>query len=91
LVQSNSRAAAEPSSLPEKRCRLFPAGLFNTAAMLSVFYALNHGKVMIVEPLVSSNPVMMIVLTAIFSRDVETLSRRVICGACWQWRGRFWL
>jgi uncharacterized membrane protein len=49
--------------------------------MLSVFYALSHGKVVIVEPLVSSNPVLTLLLTAIFLRDVEALSRRVIIGA----------
>jgi len=60
---------------------LFSAGLVNTAAMLSVFYALSHGKVVIVEPLVSSNPVLTLLLTAIFLRDVEALSSRVIIGA----------
>jgi DME family drug/metabolite transporter len=60
---------------------LFSAGLVNTAAMLSVFYALSHGKVVVVEPLVSSNPVLTLLLTAIFLRDVEALSSRVIIGA----------
>jgi len=60
---------------------LFPAGVFNTAAMLSVFFALRHGKVVIVEPLVSSNPVTTLLLTSIFLRDVESLSLRVIVGA----------
>jgi uncharacterized membrane protein len=59
---------------------LFSAGFINTAAMLSVFYALSHGKVVIVEPLVSSNPVLTLVLTAIFLRDVEALTARVIMG-----------
>jgi len=60
---------------------LFPAGVFNTAAMLSVFFALSHGKVVIVEPLVSSNPVTTLLLTAIFLRDIESLTLRVITGA----------
>jgi uncharacterized membrane protein len=60
---------------------LFSAGFFNTAAMLSVFYALSHGKVVIVEPLISSNPVLTLLLTSIFLRDVEALSLRVIIGA----------
>jgi uncharacterized membrane protein len=59
---------------------LFAAGFINTAAMLSVFYALSHGKVVIVEPLVSSNPVLTLLFTAIFLRDVEVLSLRVITG-----------
>jgi uncharacterized membrane protein len=60
---------------------LFSAGLINTAAMLSVFYALSHGKVVIVEPLVSSNPVLTLLFTAIFLRDLEALNLRVIIGA----------
>jgi uncharacterized membrane protein len=60
---------------------LFSAGFINTAAMLSVFYALSHGKVVIVEPLVSSNPVLTLLFTAIFLRDVEVLTARVIMGA----------
>jgi DME family drug/metabolite transporter len=60
---------------------LFPAGVFNTAAMLSVFYALRHGPVVIVEPLVSSNPVLTLLFTAIFLRDLEAINMRVITGA----------
>ena len=60
---------------------LFPAGVFNTAAMLSVFFALSHGKVVIVEPLVSSNPMTTLLLTSIFLRDIESLNLRVIMGA----------
>jgi uncharacterized membrane protein len=60
---------------------LFSAGLINTAAMLSVFYALSHGKVVIVEPLVSSNPVLTLLFTAIFLRDLEAVNPRVIIGA----------
>ena len=60
---------------------LFPAGFINTAAMLSVFYALSHGKVVIVEPLVSSNPVLTLLFTAIFLRDLEVINLRVITGA----------
>ena len=60
---------------------LFTAGVFNTAAMLSVFFALSHGKVVIVEPLVSSNPVTTLLLTWIFLRDIESLTLRVITGA----------
>jgi uncharacterized membrane protein len=60
---------------------LFTAGLVNTAATLSVFYALSHGKVVIVEPLVSSNPALTLLFTAIFLRDLEAINARVIIGA----------
>jgi uncharacterized membrane protein len=60
---------------------LFTAALFNTAAMLSVFYALSHGRVVIVEPLVSSNPVLTLLFTSVFLRDLEALNLRLLIGA----------
>jgi len=59
----------------------FASGLSNTAAMLSVFYALSFGKVVIVEPLISVNPAISIFLSAIFLRDLEAITLRVIIGA----------
>ncbi len=59
----------------------FAAGVFNTSAMLAVFYALSAGQVVIVEPIVAANPVLSVVLTAVFLRDLESISVRVIVGA----------
>lgn len=59
----------------------FGAGICNTGSMLSVFYALSFGKVVIVEPLVSTNPVLSILLSAIFLRDLEAITPRVVVGA----------
>lgn len=60
---------------------LLTASVFNTAAMLSVFYALSFGRVVVVEPLVNCNPLLSILLTAIFLREVEKLSLKVLLGA----------
>jgi len=59
----------------------FAAGMFNTGAMLSVFHALSVGKVVIVEPIVAANPVVSVLLTALFLRDLESISTRVVVGA----------
>jgi len=59
----------------------FAAGVFNTGAMLAVFYALSEGKVVIVEPIVAANPVVSVVLTAVFLKDLESISTRVVMGA----------
>ncbi len=56
------------------------AGIGNTAGMLANFYALSTGDIVIVEPLISTNPVLTVVLTAIFLRDVETVTPRVAAG-----------
>jgi uncharacterized membrane protein len=55
---------------------LFGAALVNTGAILSFFSALSHGKVVIVEPLVNSGPVLTLLLTAISSG----ISRRFRCA-----------
>lgn len=57
------------------------AGVFNTGAMLAVFYALSEGKVVIVEPIVAANPVLSVLLTAVFLKDLESISTRVVIGA----------
>ncbi len=59
----------------------FVAGIANTAAMLSVFHALSIGKIVIVEPLIGANPVLAILLSIIFLRDLEAITMRVILGA----------
>jgi drug/metabolite transporter (DMT)-like permease len=59
----------------------FSAGIFNTAAMLFVFYALSFGQVVIVEPLVAANPVLSMLLTAVFLKDLESVGARVVAGA----------
>ena len=48
--------------------------------MLANFYALSVGDIVIVEPLISTNPVLTVVLTAVFLRDVETVTKRVCLG-----------
>ncbi len=60
---------------------LLPAGICNSTATISVFFALSSGKVVVVEPLVSTNPVLSILLTAIFLRDLEAITMRVALGA----------
>ena len=56
------------------------AGICNTAGMLANFYALSTGDIVIVEPLICTNPVLTVILTAIFLRDVETVNIRVCAG-----------
>lgn len=60
---------------------LFAGGLANTAATLSSFFALSFGKVVVVEPLVAVNPVISLFLSAIFLKDLEIITVRVVLGA----------
>lgn len=59
----------------------FVAGVSNTGAMLSVFHALSFGNIVTVEPLIGANPVLVILLSAIFLRDLESITSRVVLGA----------
>ncbi len=63
------------------------AGIGNTTGMLANFYALSVGDIVIVEPLISTNPVLTVVLTAIFLRDVETVNMRVCLGVAFTFVG----
>ena len=57
------------------------AGLAHTAALLSAFHALSIGKIVIVDPLVGGTPVLTLVLTTVFLRDLEAVTLRVVAGA----------
>jgi drug/metabolite transporter (DMT)-like permease len=59
---------------------LFSAAV-NTGAILSVFSALNLGKVVRVEPLIASNPLLTILWVGIFLRQIERISARIVLGA----------
>lgn len=60
---------------------LFGAAAVNTGAILSVFSALNVGKVVRVEPLIACNPLLTILWVGIFLRQIERISARIVLGA----------
>ena len=60
---------------------LFAAALLNACAILSLFFALNIGRIVEVEPLVACNPLLTLLWTAIFLRGIERLSRRIVISA----------
>ena len=60
---------------------LFGAAVVNTGAILSVFSALNVGKVVRVEPLIACNPLLTILWVGIFLRQIERISARIVLSA----------
>jgi len=60
---------------------LFAAAVLNSGAILSFFAALNVGQIVRVEPVVACNPLLTILWTGIFLRQVEQLTGRIIVGA----------
>lgn len=59
-----------------------PAGVVVSLGMVSIYYALDLGKVTVVIPLSSTGPLFSLVLSAIFLRDVERVTIKIILGAC---------
>jgi uncharacterized membrane protein len=60
---------------------LLGAALVNTGAILSVFSALNIGNVVRVEPIIACNPLLSLLWTGIFLKELERLSARIVLGA----------
>ena len=60
---------------------LFGAAVVNSGAILSFFAALNVGHIVRVEPVVACNPLLTLLWTSIFLRQIESLSGRTILGA----------
>ena len=59
----------------------FAAGITVSFAMTCIYYALDLGKVSVVIPISSTSPLFSLILTAIFLRDVERVTLRIIVSA----------
>ena len=56
------------------------AGVFLTAAWLILFYALSHGDAIIVAPLASLHPVMVLGWSYLFFKDMEKITSKTVLG-----------
>ena len=57
------------------------AGITVSFAMICIYYALDLGKVSVVIPISSTGPLFSLILTAIFLRDVERVTLRIVLSA----------
>lgn len=57
------------------------AGVAVSVAMTSIYYALDLGKVTVVIPVASTGPFFSLVLSALFLRDVERVTLKIVLGA----------
>lgn len=57
------------------------AGITVSFAMTSIYHALDLGKVSVVIPLSSTAPLFSLILTALFLRDVEKVTLRIVISA----------
>jgi DME family drug/metabolite transporter len=58
------------------------AGVFLTAAWLTLFYALSYGDAVIVTPLANLHPLFVLVLSYFFLGKVEKITKGIFAGAC---------
>lgn len=79
-----TKVGREVFALPRSSFGWFlAAGFVNTGAMFLSIYALSFGKIVIVEPLLSTSPVLTVVLSAMFLKDLEAVTLRIVIGtAC---------
>ena len=57
------------------------AALVATSAQVANFVALGRGQMSIIIPLLNTTPLFTVFFSALFLRQVETVNRRIICGA----------
>jgi drug/metabolite transporter (DMT)-like permease len=57
------------------------AGIFSALGVMGLFQALQRGPVVLVSPVVSTNPLFTLVLAALLLREVERITPQVVCGA----------
>jgi drug/metabolite transporter, DME family len=67
----------------DKRCLPFylAAGLAISVGMVAIYYALDRGKVVVVIPISSIGPLFSLMLTALFLKDVERVTVKIVLGA----------
>ena len=57
------------------------SGTLTAVALLSLFAALGIGRVVVVDPLAATAPLFTAVFAAVFLRDLERVTRRLVAGA----------
>ena len=62
---------------------IFIAGGFSLAlGWLCILYALSHGQVVLVAPLLSLHPLVVLALSALFLKDIEKITSQTVIGCC---------
>jgi uncharacterized membrane protein len=83
LVCLGSKKLRSSISVKKQDLPLFLwAGIFLTAAWLTLFYALSNGKAIIVTPLASLHPLFVLVLSYFFLEKAEKITKGILVGAC---------
>lgn len=57
------------------------AGVFSAAGVMLMFQALSRGEVVIISPVLATNPLFTLILAAIFLRGVERITAPIVIGA----------
>ncbi|MGD8992766.1 MAG: EamA family transporter [Desulfobacterales bacterium] len=74
------RMRAEISLNRKNALFLCGVGIFLTAGWLTLFYALSHGDAIVVAPLASLHPVMVLAWSYLFFKDMENITLKTVFG-----------
>jgi drug/metabolite transporter (DMT)-like permease len=78
----SARSVGEPRlDLRRGSLHFAAAGLFSAMGVMLMFLALERAQVVLVAPVISTNPLFTLLLAAIFLRDIERLTVQVVVGA----------
>jgi uncharacterized membrane protein len=80
MCMSSKRMRASISLTRNDILYLSGAGAFLTAGWLALFYALSHGDAVIVAPLTSLHPLMVVGLSYLFFKNIEKISIKTFNG-----------
>lgn len=82
LLYRHSSDFGEFMRAPKRAYAYFVAcGLVSSLSLFALFAALERGRVVVIDPLSSPTSLFAIFFTALFLRDVEKTSRRLVIGA----------
>lgn len=69
-----------PANLRRGTLYFVGAGVFSSMGVLLMFTALSKGDVVILSPVLATNPLFTLVFAALFLRGVEQITRRAVIG-----------
>ncbi len=69
-----------PANLLRGALYFIGAGVFSSMGVLLMFTALSKGTVVILSPVLATNPLFTLVFAALFLRGVEQITRRAVIG-----------
>jgi uncharacterized membrane protein len=69
------------SNFPRGALLFAGAGIFSAAGVMLMFQALSRGEVVVISPVLATNPLFTLIMAALMLRGVERITANVMVGA----------